>query len=262
MNAAFGPVLTHSPSLDAFIEYLQRGRFSTAKVITGWGLERAWTPADRCRLICAVPNLIVRTVNGDPSLGRHYQYLLPGEVAQELHPWLVLKPDLWIELGNEPDVLWDVPVPVEDEIWRYRWWLQATRDYLRTHYPQARLIAPSPRIGAVPQWERWLEIPAETLRSFDAVSLHLYGWHQIVNDGKRELADAQAAYSRLLPSVPVIVSEMGIHNPQMNPAHKLALYRRFAEQVPLHWLQVLFYHHNAQGDLHPEYHIASEDISL
>lgn len=257
MPALFGPVLTNTPTVGAFVSSYTLNRFSAAKVISGWGVDGGWTVTGRELLVRSVPRLIVRSVAGDPSFrgwGAKW-YPDPDLLVEEFRPWVALRPDIWLEVGNEPDVVWDTN-PVnrpELSIWVYHYWLELALRRLRAEFPRARLIAPSPRVGHYPEWYRWLEIRSEVTAQFDAVSLHLYGWHQIIGDGKGELEAAKPVYDRLFPGKSVALTEVGIHNPEMPHQRKLELYRDFARAVPENWRWVLFYHYNARRDIHPEY---------
>lgn len=257
MAALFGPVLTHTDNLDTFLRFYRAGRFSAAKVVTGWGRAGGWTPEAIRALTAEVPRLIVRSTYGDPSYagGARTWPEARGLVA-EFAPWVAANPNAWLEVGNEPDV---APHNAGDElpIWLYRWWLDDAHTALRKAYPNAKLIAPAPRVG-LPGWERWLEIPADVLRKFDTVSVHLYGWHQIIGDGKGEYAAALPLYERLFPGKSVAVTELGVHDPAKPKTEKLALYRDFARKVPANWRWVTFYHYTERGDLHPEYGLSME----
>lgn len=260
MPALFGPVLTNTAKLDNFLSYYRVGRFSAAKIVTGWGVdEGGWNSINRWRLVQAVPRLVVRSTAGDPSNREALWHLHSDTVIAEFREWVQLRPNIWLELGNEPDVVWEQQGRDENLIWVYRWWLAETIQRLRIEFPQARLIAPSVRVG-VSGWERWLEVLADVMSKCDTVSLHLYGWHTIVGDGKREYELAKSVYDRLFPAKSVAVTELGINNPLMSPAEKLRRYRMFARIVPTNWRWVLFYHYNERGDVHPEYHIPRQVV--
>lgn len=261
MAALLGPVLTNAKNIDRFLDYYRAGRFTTAKVVAGWGLDTGWTDEARRKLVASVPNLIVRTTVGDPSNPGTYWFPHPDVAEAEVSPWLTLKPDLFIEIGNEPSVVWEQQGRDEYLTWVYRWWLDETIQRLRNRFPRARLVAPSPCIG-VPGWERWLEIPSDVIHKCDAVSLHLYGWHRIVGDGKGEYAAAIPMYRRLFLDKPILVTEVGIHHPPMPKSEKLALYREFARTAPANIKAVLFYHYNERGDIHPEYAIPASVVGL
>lgn len=255
MPALFGPVLTNAAKLDNFLDYYRAGRFSAAKVVTGWGVEQGgWSLSNKQRILQAVPRLVVRSTAGDPSNRGALWHLHSDTVAQEFHEWVQLRPNIWLELGNEPDVVWEQQGKDESLIWIYRWWLDETIQRLRVEFPQAKLISPSVRVG-VPGWERWTEVMADVMSKCDTVSIHLYGWNRIIGDGKGEYAAAKPLYDRLFPGKSVAVTELGIHHPPMPKEDKLALYRDFARNAPENWRWVLFYHYNEPGDIHPEYHI-------
>lgn len=262
MSALLGPVLTNARDLPAFLAYQRAGKFTTAKVIAGWGLDTGWTDDNRRQLVQAVPELVVRTSKtGDPSnRGGTLWHLHPDQTADEVRPWVRHNPRLWIELGNEPDVQWELQADKSDfPVWVYQWWLDATITRLRAEFPQARLIAPSPRVGT-PRWERWLEIRTEVLRRCDAVSLHIYGWHRLIGDGKGEWAAAQSVYQRLFPTTPIAITELGVNDPATAPAVKMQMYREFAAGLPGNYPLVHFFHLNTRRDIFPEYHIPLEAL--
>lgn len=256
MTALFGPVLTHAKTLDGFLDYWRRGGFNAAKVVTGWGIgQGGWSQENKQKILRTIDNLVLRTTAGDPQNPNAGPYLYCDAVYAEAVDWLRIKPDLWVELGNEPDVLWEREGRTEQVIWNYRYWLIETIKRLRSEFPAIRIIAPAPRIG-IPGWERWLEITRDVAYgSADAVALHLYGWHTIVGDGKREYESARGVYNRLFPGKLVAVTELGINDPGMPATSKLQSYREFACNAPVNWRWVLFYHYNERRDIHPEYHI-------
>lgn len=264
MPAALGPVLTNVQSVRHLREYLKAGRFNAVKVIDGWGIDSGWTNESRRAVFEAVPAelIVVRGVTGDHSYhdGR-YWLPDPDQAEQEAQRWVAIKPDVLYEIGNEPDTAgYD-----EATIWKYRAGLDATITRLRTRFPRIRLVAPSPRIGRPeictfpwgkqPGWERWARVLADVARRCDYISLHLYGWTQIIGDGKGEYAAAKKLYDELYGNEPVLVTELGINHPPMPKREKMRLYREFAAKMPAHWKAAYFYHLNAKNDIHPEYAI-------
>jgi hypothetical protein len=253
MPALFGPVLTNAPSADAFLQHYRTTRASAAKVITAWGLDSGWTPQARRHVVEAVPNLIVRTAAGDPSYPRALWYLDPRVVLDELAPWLALRPNLWVELGNEPDVR----AGDEGDIWRYNYWLSAAITSVRARWPRARLIGPAVRIGH-PGWERWYEILWPELARCTSIGIHLYGFHRLLcreDEDTGQFVKALRLVQRFFPRHTVAVTELGIHDPAMPAAEKLRRYREFARVAPPRWTWALYYHHAADRAIQPEYHI-------
>jgi hypothetical protein len=255
---SLGPVLTNVSRISKFINDCERHQFRTALVVTGWGLDNGWTDAARRLLLLAIPNLVVRTVSGDPSY-RGWGALWrpdPDVTVAELAPWVRLNPTGWYAIGNEPCVAWEHPdiSSRNDEytIWVYRYWLDATLRRLRREFPHAKFIAPSPRIG-VPGWQRWLEIPKDVIERYDAASVHVYGWHRLFGDGKGELAAALRVYPALFPNQPVFATEVGINDPATSHATKLQLYRHFAATAPRNWRAIYAYHYDEGGAFHKEY---------
>ena len=258
MPASLGPVLTSTPSLAGFMDYCKP--FTTAKVVTGWGLPEGWGyDHNRCRMLVNTPELIVRTTEGDPSTRNANWYLDPGTVVDELKPWLALKDTLHVELGNEPDVyLEDMEEPDEYYIWVYTYWLHQTLDRLRHQYPQAYLIGPSPRVD-VPGWDRWLRIMAPALRRCDAVSLHIYGWHRFWQD-KGEPEQAFPLYEELFGSQPIYITELGINDPAMADTRKLNVYQTFTKTVPTTVKAITYFHYDVAEGFHKDYHISDSAV--
>jgi hypothetical protein len=263
MPALFGPVLTNTPTVSSFLSAIAANRLSAAKVVTGWGLNTAWDDYSRALLVKGVSRLIVRSTCGDPS-NRGTNWLPdPDLLVEEFRPWVKLRPDIWLEVGNEPDVAWERPDIVnavgtgEYAIWSYRYWLELAEARLRKEFPRAQLIAPSPRVGHFESWYRWVEIPADVLRRFNALSAHIYGWHLLALDqtDTQQYFKLKRYYEMLFPGKSVAVTEAGIHSSQLTPQQKLDAYRAFAQKMPTNWRWVLFYHFNANRVIHPEYSV-------
>ena len=257
MPALFGPVLTNAPTASSFVEAYYANRFSAAKVVTAWGIDGGWNPTNRWLLTTNVRRLIVRSVAGDPSYLKARWYPHPDDLVEEFGPWVEVRDNLWLEVGNEPDVRWDQLKEKRSEwdIWEYRYWLDEAERRLRREFPHAKLIGPSPRVSYYLDWARWLLIMADVLKRFDAVSLHIYGWHSIVDDKKGEFLAAKPLYSKLVPGKSVAITELGIHDPTQTPHEKLEAYRDFARKAPANWRWALFYHYNARRDVDPEYSV-------
>lgn len=258
MPALLGAVLTNTPSVSQFVAHSKNARFSAAKVITAHGVDGGWNNENRGLLVRNFDKLVVRSKRGDPAYGGKAEFWLPEpeHTAEEARPWLALRPDMWFEPGNEPDVAWEHPAigthGDEMTIWKYNYWLGETIDRLRREFPRIKLIGPSPRIG-VPGWQRWLEIMQHTLRACDSVSVHIYGWHKIVGDGKGELSAAQEVYGKLFPNKTIACTELGINDPSISHSRKLELYRDFARNAPKNWTWALAYHYDARREFHKEY---------
>jgi hypothetical protein len=256
----YGVVLTNTDLLSSYIARLKRHNFTLAKVITKWGLGRQWNSGDIHTLTKNMPVTIVRTVNGDPSYSdpMNYSewYLHPEKTLEEVTPWLQVKPDMLIELGNEPDVVWDSAREVDEQsIWVYRYFLLEAIDAIKEQFPHAKFIAPSPRITKFDTWYRWVEIMHDALAKCDYLSAHIYGYHNLTLDNrdKADFYHIQPLYDHLFPRKPVIITECGIHDATQSAAQKLTKYNEFYLKLPEHWKGMAIYHYNYARDIDPEY---------
>ena len=237
----FGPVLTHTSDVFSFVKRVHEVGDS-AKVITAWGAS--WEDNNnRCKLLANVRHVLVRTVAGDPSVSGAHSYLIPDQVEKELAPWLSIKPALMVELGNEPDILGNEN---EMAIWTYSYWLNQTIDAIRASYPEAFLIAPSPRIQ-VNGWQRWLEITRPVLTKCDAISLHIYGYYTLEDKG--ELRDALPVYRRMFGDKPIYITEAGINDKDIPAGDKIRAYQEFAKNKPADIKALFYFHHDENNTL-------------
>jgi hypothetical protein len=251
----YGVLLTNTDLLSSYIARLKRHNFTLAKIVTDWGLGREWRHGDIQTLVNNIPNVIVRTaLNGDPSYYKSRWYLEPSDTLKELE--LVLSAGVkLIELGNEPDVVWDNTECSEQDIWVYRYFLLQTIKKMRENYPHVKVIAPSPRIGKYHNWYRWVEIMHEPLRQCDYLSAHIYGYHNLFTDNrdKADFYNIKLLYDRLFPRKQVIITECGIHDATQSAAEKIAKYNKFYLELPEHWKGMAIYHYNKLKDIDPEY---------
>jgi len=246
----FGLVLTATDALDRQLyPFVRAQRFTMLKVVTGWGIGRPWTFADRARVLAMTPRTIVRTIAGDPSYrAGAFLYPEPKHVIAETWPWCEIQPHIAIEIGNEPNV---TPGWNDDMAWAYRYWLEQLLPQMRHVYPDAYLIAPGPSFMH-PGAARYLEICADVMRGFDAVAVHVYGFHSLNEPGVR---DVRWAYDRLFDArMPRWITELGIREPARD-VNRLALYRDFTNQLAPPWLGACVYHYGADRQINPEYHV-------
>lgn len=278
-----GVVLTYVESLDTLEDCVQLGGYDVVKVVSGWGLPQGWNDDTRRRVVAMVPNLIVRTVSGDPSYARpvdplskkhmpgarganaqywEYDFLNPDRVVAEIAPWYALKPDLMIELGNEPNVF-----NQDDEfIWRWAYFLEETIKRCRASFPQATLISPGFMMDAAGKMQRFYEIAQRQIAMCDYVGVHFYEYYAFKPDQgpatKGELRDAVALHQQFFPDMAWYITEYGIHNTDQVPrGEKGARYARLVHSgegwpaLPLNVAGAVYYHLQTRGDIHPEYHI-------
>lgn len=281
-----GVVLTYVDSLDTLEDCVRIGGYDVVKVVTGWGLPRGWEESDRRRVIAMVPNLIVRTKSGDPSYARpvdplskkhiagatgpnatywNYDFLNPDQVVEEITPWYALKPEIMIELGNEPNVF----NQDDDFIWRWAYFLEQTIKRCRAAFPQATLISPGFMMDPAGRMRRFYEIGRAQIAMCDYVGVHFYEYYAFKPDQgpatKGELRDAITIHQEFFPDMAWYITEYGIHNTDQVPRHEKGV--RYARLVhggdgwpalPVNVAGAVYYHLQTKGDIHPEYHIYPE----
>lgn len=259
-----GPILTNAP-LDTLADCMRRGGYTALKVVTGWGVPGGWTDGAIRRAVGMAPDVIVRTVMGDPSYGgninRSHWFLQPEAVLREVDPWLRVRGDLLVELGNEPNVI-DSGPDSDGIIWVYRWFLNETITALRARYPRVRLISPAPIMDVARRPDRWFAILADSIRRCDYVGLHAYehtnwmGAPPTTGDLGRCIAAAQ----QLAPGRPWLLTEYGINGSTLTDAEKGARYAalRFQAEsrptLPSNIAGALYYHLDTSANpLQPQY---------
>jgi len=248
-----GPVLTSARSIDSFLSNTRA--YPLVKVVDAWGMiDRAWNDADRKQLL-AQKTVILRTSDGDPSYKSALWYPDPNAIEAKVKPWITVNPYLYIEIGNEPDVLYDELGENEHFIWVYRYFLNETVSMFRRNYPNVKLIAPCPRVNAHATWYRWIEIMQDVLLRCDYLSAHVYGWHRLALDetDTQQYIQQKRLYDQIFRNKPVMVTECGIHDVMMNAHRKLIEYTNFQKALPDHWKHVLFYHYDEVKAFHKEY---------
>ena len=281
-----GVILTYVDTLNSLEDCVRLGSYNVVKVVTGWGLPTSWTTETRQRVIDMVPNLIVRTVSGDPSYARphdplaggpipgakganaqywEYDFLNPDKVQAELQPWYDLKPDMMIELGNEPNVF-----NQDDEfVWRWAYFLEQTVNRCRQVFPQATLISPGFMMDARGNMQRFYEIAQKQIAMCDYVGMHFYEFYAFKPDQapatKGELRDAVQLHQQYFPAMPWYVTEYGIHNTDKTSRQlKGERYARLLHggdgwpALPVNVAGAVYYHLQMKGDIHPEYQIYPE----
>lgn len=264
-----GPVLTHA-RLDDLYAMTQIGKLDCIKVVTAWGLVEGWNSTTRARVCAATDHTIVRTAVGDPASGRSV-FLHTEEVVQEIAPWYAIKPHIWIELGNEPNVR----SLSESEIHGWAWHLDRTITEIRKQMPYARIISPamlmtSHGVRTTYREALWLEIAAAAIRRCDAVGVHVYEYDSLVvnypGPRTRQADDALALHLKYFADKPWVLSEYGINNPKIPTAQKIREYIEWTRQYARgNVIGATFFHVNygaAQDKNYPEYHIAHTDVQV
>lgn len=254
---ATGLVLTSTDSLASLAEAVaalppQLGRPATVpgpvvKVVAGWGLRTAWTPAQIAALAGMVRSrrgtLLVRSVHGDPSLGpdRHLPYA--NQVEAELAPWLNTGLAEWVEIGNE----WLLEPRPESWAHEYLYHLGQAITAVRRRWPAARIIAPAHLLNhRVALGEhadgvaRCIELGAAVYRRCDALGLHAYSAAQ--------LARGLSLLRTHVGQQPVWVTEFALNEP-FDAATRAARYRELLDDLPAE--AACLYHWDELGGADP-----------
>jgi len=262
-----GVVVTHIDHLDQLADCLSRGGYDTIKIVTEWGMEGGWSPHMH-QLLHMAPNVIVRTVAGDPSYDNHnpkFQFPRGHLVQDELAPWYAIRKDIMFEIGNEPNI---DDHPSQDFIFNYCFFLNEAITICRREFPQAKLISPGLIIGANKDFERFNQIATDTkaFQRCDFIGLHFYehfGFakaeqHATTNQLREAIRVARQFYSNM----PWYVTEYGINNTdQMSMGEKgrryagMAYYGASDPPLPDNIAGLTYYHLNMKRDRDPQYHI-------
>lgn len=266
-----GITLTYVDNLDQLDDCMRRGGYDTVKVITGWGLPQAWTRADRERIL-KYPNVIVRTVAGDPSAENPPGSLTPGrhstpdpnQIQAEIADWYSIRSNIMIELGNEPNAY-----PGDnDYMYPWCWALKESVKHCRKVFPDAKLIAPGlmlqPGNPACPRPETFLMVAhdqEDAMRKCDYIGIHIYDHSAFQPASKGELALAVGLYSHFFGDMPWFITEYGINEPTLDPATKGQRYAGLVHlnestpRLPKNVVGAVYYHLSTKGDNQPQYNI-------
>jgi hypothetical protein len=168
-----GVVLTHVEHLGQLADCLSRGGHDTVKVVTQFGIDGGWNAENRSRLLRMVPNVIVRTVFGDPSFDNHnpkFRFPFANQVKDELKDWYDIRQDIMFEIGNEPNI----DDPDDGFIFDYKSHLNSAIDVCRSEFKNAELISPGLMIDANNKFEHFHAIAADAFRRCKFIGLHFY----------------------------------------------------------------------------------------
>jgi len=262
----FGPVLTNVKDVQTLIKYRNQSNMSSIKVVTGWGFDRGWSDTTRAQLLCLTPNPIVRTTVGDPSNKDAATYLLSERVTAELSPWVRYKPDLMIELGNEPNHTAFNLGSGEHVIWTYRYHLIESIKRVRTYYPMAHIIAPAFIVNET--MARWFAICKDAFRMCDSLGVHVYEHESFKPDYQGPKTDQlKQIHNLYLPlceeiNKPLVMTEFGINSSAKTKQEKYDEYVLFTKQLPSVYIGATYYHYNAREDIDPQYHIPVNATSM
>lgn len=242
-----GPILTDVADLPTLDGHLTRMHADTLKVVTGWGCRQGWNDHTRAWVAQRVPNLIVRSVTGDPSHrdvngALSSPYPDPNDLEREIAPWYAARPDIWIEVGNEPNV-----APMHDSTapWVWRYHMDACLTRCRLAFPKARLIAGGLLIGADDVPGRLLSIAKDVLAQYDAIGVHAYEHYSFTSNAYVRTKQWEKAYAwarQYVPSRPIWITEMGIHDPATLMSTKGWRYRGWLATLPPTVMGATLYH--------------------
>lgn len=247
-----GTVLTSAPDVARVQASVQAGGYDTLKVVTAWGLARPWDDITRAQVCNLTPTTVVRTHAGDPSAGKPFPHV--EEVLAEVAPWLAVKPNCLVEIGNEPN-----SSPAVDT-YGYRWHLNNTLQQLRDRYPGVQVIAPALVLGPTSRADVWLDTCADVFAQCDLVGVHLYEFYGFSGDrpaSTGQFAQAQALYGARFPRQAWALTEYGIHDPATPGSVKGQRYAQFVRALPAPYQLATSYHIDtaAVNDNDRAYHI-------
>lgn len=252
-----GPVLTNEKDITRLIAYRNKGKYDAVKVITGWGLQSGWNSITRAQLLTLTPNPIIRTTGGDPSNRSVDPFLNPDKTEAEIEPWVMYKPDVMIELGNEPNIAnW-----TNESIWAYRYFLDLTIKRIRNKFPLVHIIAPALIVNEY--MNKWLDICGDVMSTADSIGVHAYEHYGFIGSHEartNQLQIVNAVYTRRFPNKSLVLTEFGVNHVPMPKSQKVQIYRDLLSYLPSVYLGATFYHLNAAMDIDPQYSIPLEAL--
>jgi hypothetical protein len=192
-------------------------RADVVKIVPAWWPHGAQSLAD-------LPPPVLRTSWGDPSYaGGSRAYPDADGIIAEMGPYLAVRPNAWIEIGNEPS---NHGLSAE----RYAASLKASIAAIRRTFPQARIIGPAMSPEA-PDRGAWLAALAPALRLCDALAIHVY--HE------RHVESEIGLLHQHIGVMPTWATEAGFPEPM----HEIERAERMAALVrQLPTVGTLFYH--------------------
>jgi hypothetical protein len=217
------------------------------------------------QLLHMAPNVIVRTVAGDPSYNGHnpdFQFPDANRVRNELTPWYAIRQDIMFEIGNEPNI---DDHPSNDFIYTYRAVLNTAIDVCRREFPKAKLISPGLIIGPTQDFERFNQIAVDVFRRCDMIGLHFYadyGFAKGQLSAANQLCDAIHVAQRFYGDMRWYVTEYGINDCGKTSMAEKG--RRYAGLIhcgesdpilPANVVGLTYYHLNMKCDHDAQYHI-------
>lgn len=224
--STYGVVLTGA-SIPELKDCVQRGRYNTIKVVTAWGLYEGWNPKTR-RQVCEIAaNTIVLTEVGNGVEKDAFPY--PNVVLEQIRPWYEIKPNIIIEIGNEPNGnVWGRNRRTDDFIKTWRDYFQQAVEVCRRNFPQAKLISSGIASLGIPSRDirRWFNIAGDVMKQCDYIGFHIYvntDWYN-QNTGFPEIISLMKEY---FSDKPWALTEFAIEDGKINPAVKGERYADF-----------------------------------
>ncbi len=245
----FGLVLTAAVNFEEIYTAVKIRRLDTIKVVTGWGLN--WNDSvdgNRRALVSSlVPNIVVRTVAGDPSNPSAATFPIVDDVIAEITPWYAVKRDIIIELGNEPNILPYEGTELQDFVYTYRWYLAESIKRLRYFFPHAKLMSTALQPDKkVDYWYQIFSAPDMNIYNMvDYVGVHAYEHTSFLSPQTNHFAKMITRFKPYQKKL--FFSELGIAGTNPN---KLDEYRTISHSYP-----VTYYHYNYYGDIDGNYHV-------
>jgi hypothetical protein len=256
MARQHGVVLTYVEHLDQLQDCVRRGGYDTVKIVTGWGVDSkggGWSPANMQRVLQMTPHIIIRTVAGDPSAGGGgiNDFPDPDVVEREIRPWYAIRPDIMIEIGNEPNARWNSD---DKFIWKWRYFIDAAIERCRKVFPLATLMVGGLMYGKN-QPERFLEILQEPMAKCDCIAIHAYEFYAFAPGAPaytRQLQEALTLCERFFPGRDIYLTEYGINDRTITSnaerGQRYASLLHTEQYLPTTVRGATYYHLALQGD--------------
>lgn len=234
-----GIILTSCTSISGFLTTIRTHKLPLLKIVTGWGAP--WDAPTRAQVAAAMPELLVRTVNGDgtagPPPGQTMIFLEPAAVLEELRPWYASRPSMWVELGNEPNG-YDAS---DDAAWTFRYWFIETVRAVRQTFPELRIVAP----GLIENRQsEWWAICQDAFHLADCIGVHAYAHYQFTTSDTGQLQRALSQLQQFFPSKTWMLTEIGIHDPGTAASTKATRYGQLHTKLPSQVIAACWYAFN------------------
>lgn len=281
-----GWLLTYAYALAQLRAQLTWSKSTLLKIVVGWGLH--WDAETIAAVVRLVPALILRTTWGDPSYGAGSPLagsrgrFDPAGVTAELRPWVAAwvrahgsTRGLFIELGNELNVTLPGQQPLDKYVTRYE--LDRTITAVVEAFPGVPIISPALCLsgdGSKGEAE-WLHVlgeardasvPIPPLQRCQFLGVHVYGHTTLGQRGDGSWADTSGQERQALelakhfaPRLPWMITEYGIHAPELGAIEKGRRYAAWLKSLPRIFPRVTIagataYHLCADEAIQPEYH--------